>query len=142
LGWNSVSDAGRYLPYHFELRQDAVRFEPGTRSHLGILALGAALDLLTEIGPSRIEQRILGLTNELAEGLRSRGAEIVSPWGREERSGILTFRLGDAVALSAVLEETGIVVRRRAGGIRLAPHFYNDTEDVGRVLDAVDTYTR
>lgn len=142
LGWNSVTDAERYLPYHFELREDAGRFEPGTRSHLGILALGAALDLLAEVGPDRIEQRILYLTDELAEGLRSRGAEILSPWGRDERSGILTFRLGDAGPLSAALEAAGVVVRRRAGGIRLAPHFYNDRDDVARVLDAIDAHLR
>lgn len=142
LGWNSVTDAERYLPYHFELRRDAVRFEPGTRSHLGILALGEAVDLLAEIGPASIEQRIMHLTDQLAEGLRKRGAEILSPWKDGERSGILTFRLGDDVRLSAVLQEAGIVVRRRAGGIRLAPHFYNDESDVVRVLDAVDAYRR
>jgi selenocysteine lyase/cysteine desulfurase len=138
LGWKSVTDAERYLPYHFELRPDAARFEPGTSSHIGILALGAALDLLVEVGLDRIETRILQLTAELAEGLRSRGAKILSPWGEEERSGILTFQLGDAAPLLAALEEAGIVVRKRAGGIRLAPHFYNDEDDVSRVLDAVD----
>lgn len=140
LGWKSVRDAERYLPYHFEMRKDAKRFEPGTLSHVGILALGAALDLLFEAGIDEIEQRILHLTAELAEGLRSRGAEIVSPWEEGERSGILTFRLGDAVRLSAVLKEAGIIVRNRAAGVRLAPHFYNDGEDVARVLEAVDAY--
>ena len=142
LGWKSVCDAGRYLPYHFELRNDAARFEPGTSSHLGILALGAALDLLVEVGLDRIEQRILHLTAELAEGVRSRGAEILSPCGNAERSGILTFRLGDAARLSAALEEAGVVLRRRAGGIRLSPHFYNDGDDVARVLDTIDGYLR
>jgi selenocysteine lyase/cysteine desulfurase len=142
LGWRSVTDAGSYLPYHFELRKDAGRFEPGTLSHVGILALGAALDLFAEVGADRIEQRILHLTAELAEGLRSRGADILSPWQDGERSGILTFRLGDSAALAAALEQAGIIARTRAGGVRLAPHFYNSADDIARVLDAVDGYMR
>jgi len=142
LGWKSVTDAGRYLPYHFDLRPDAARVEAGSPAHLGINALGAALDLLLEVGPKAIEQRILEITEKLAEGLRSRGATIVSPWGSGERSGILNFRLGDTKALHTSLTRSGIVSRMRMEGVRLAPHFYNDETDVDRVLDAVDGYCR
>jgi cysteine desulfurase/selenocysteine lyase len=142
LGWKSVHDADRYLPYHFELRDDAARFEPGSPPHLGIAALGASLELLLEVGAEPIERRILGLTEALAEGLRSRGASVVSPRGPAQRSGILTFRLGDPGELLGHLSDAGVVARVRAGGVRLSPHFYNDDDDVCRVLDAVDSYRR
>ncbi len=140
LGWKNVKDAGRYLPYHFDLRDDAGRLEEGTPAQLGIQALGAAVDLLLEVGPRAIEARILAFTAELAEGLQRRGATILSPLGDAERSGILTFRLGDPAALHAALTRAGIVVRQRAGGIRLAPHFYNSRDDAERVFAAVDAY--
>ena len=73
-----------------------------------------------------------------AEGLRERGATIVSPWERSERSAILNFRLGDPESILKAFAEARIVARPRGGGIRLAPHFYNDDDDVARVLDAVD----
>ncbi len=133
LGWKSVREPEAFLPYHFELRPDASRFEPGTPPYLGIHALGAALDLLHEAGPAAIEARVLELTALLAHGLRQRGAEILSPWGETERSGILTFRLGDdPEALARNLVKHGILCRVRAGGVRLAPHFYNDENDVAR----------
>jgi selenocysteine lyase/cysteine desulfurase len=138
-GWHSVTDADTYLPYHFNPRPDAAKFEPGSPSHLSTHALGAAIDLLLEIGPQQIEQRLLELTDRLAAGLRARDAHVVSPWETAQRSGILVFRLGDdPQALCAELNRRGFVVRVRGGGIRVAPHFYNNEDDIDRLLAALD----
>jgi cysteine desulfurase/selenocysteine lyase len=138
-GWKSVTDADTYLPYHFNPRPDAAKFESGTPPQLGIHALGAAIDLLLEIGVANIEQRVLEITDRLGVGLRARGAELVSPWERDARSGIVVFRLGDEPQrLSAALNQRGFIVRMRGGGIRVAPHFYNDEDDIDRFLAALD----
>jgi selenocysteine lyase/cysteine desulfurase len=138
-GWKSVTDADTYLPYHFTPRPDAAKFEPGSPSVLGTYALGAAIDLLLEVGPDHIEARLMELTERLAIGLRSRGAEIVSPWGTGERSGIVVFRLGDdPQRLCTELIRQGFIVRVRSGGIRVAPHFYNNEDDIDRLLAALD----
>jgi cysteine desulfurase/selenocysteine lyase len=138
-GWKSVRDADVYLPYHFDPRPDAAKFEPGSPSVLSTYALGAAIDLLLEIGVDQIERRLSELTDRLAAGLRERGAELVSPWGENERSGIVVFRLGDdPQRLWTELTQRGFVVRVRSGGIRIAPHFYNNEDDIDRLLAALD----
>ncbi len=138
-GWKSVTDADTYLPYHFNPRPDAAKFEPGSPPQLGTHALGAAIDLLLEVGPEHIERRLLEITNRLAAGLRACGAEIVSPWETDARSGIVVFRLGDdPQRLSTELNQRGFIVRSRGGGIRVAPHFYNDEDDIDRFLSALD----
>jgi len=138
-GWKSVTDADTYLPYHFTPRPDAAKFEPGSPSVLSTYALGAAIDLLLEVGPATVEARILSLTDRLADGLRRRGAEVLSPWGADERSGIVVFRLGDdPQALCRGLIDRGFIVRVRSGGIRVAPHFYNNADDIDRFLAALD----
>ena len=138
-GWKSVTDADTYLPYHFNPRPDAAKFEPGSPSVLSTYALGAAIDLLLEVGAGRIERRLIDLTNRLGAGLRARRAEIISPWGAGERSGIVVFRLGnDPQRLCAELIRRGFVVRVRSGGIRVAPHFYNNEDDIDRLLAALD----
>ena len=142
LGWNSMRDPNRYLPYRFDLRDDAARFEPGTAPHLGIHALGAAIELLLAVGSAAIEARILDRTKCLAEGLRSRGAVVRSPWEPHERSGILTVELGDAAGLQAALRDAGVIARVRLGGVRLAPHAYASDADIAAVLAAVDDYRR
>ena len=140
LGWNSVVNAAAYLPYHFDLRPDAARLEPGSAPHLAIHAFGAAVDLLLEVGLPAIEIRVLELTDRLAAGLQELGATVLSPRAANERSAILTFSCGENRALYRALTDAGIVVRPRLGGIRLAPHFYNDADDVARVLDAVRAF--
>jgi selenocysteine lyase/cysteine desulfurase len=141
LGWKSVTDPDRYLPYHFDLRADAGKFEAGTAQHLSIHALGAAIDLLLEVGVDAIEARVLELTDRLAHGLTELGAQILSPRSPAERSAILTFTLGDDIpALHRAFTEAGIVCRQRLGGVRLAPHFYNDGTDVARVLAAAHEF--
>ena len=138
-GWKSVTDADTYLPYHFTPRPDAAKFESGTPPQLGLHALGAAVDLLLEVGVPSIEQRILEMTERLADGLRARGADIVSPRAPDARSGIVVFRLGDHPdRLAAELNARGCVVRMRGGGIRVAPHFYNNEDDIARFLDILD----
>lgn len=137
LGWKSVTDADTYLPYHFDLRADAGRFEAGTQMHLGVRALGAAVDLLLEIGPAAIEERVLATTDALAAALRGLGATLLSSREPAHRSGILTFQLGDTARLHATLIRHGVTCRRRLDGVRLAPHFYTDADDVARVVAAV-----
>ena len=138
-GWKSVTDADTYLPYHFNPRPDAAKFEPGSPSVLSTYALGAAIDLLLEVGPDRIEDHLLELTDRLGAGLRARGAQVVSPWGAGERSGIVVFRLGnDPQRLCTALINQGFIVRVRNGGIRVAPHFYNNEDDIDRLLAALD----
>lgn len=140
-GWKSVTDADTYLPYHFLPRPDAGKFEPGSPSVLSTQALGAALDLLAEVGPRNIEARLLQLTDRLAAGLRARGAEIVSPWNPDERSGIVVFRPStDPQRLCSALVGEGFIVRVRGGGIRVAPHFYNNEDDIDRLLTALDRH--
>lgn len=141
LGWKSVTDANAYLPYHFDPRSDAGKFEPGSPSTLSTVALGAALDLLLEVGPAVVEQRIMDLTGYLAAGLRRRGMEVVSPWEDQQRSGIVVFRLpdgADPAALAEALNAAGVIVRIRGGGIRVAPHFYNNDDDVERLFAVLD----
>jgi len=137
VGWKSVSDADTYLPYHFELRPDAAKFEPGSQMHLGIRAFGAAVDLLLDIGPAVIEAAVLDVTDRLQRELEALGATILSPRGVGETSGILTFALGDTLTLHAALSAAHVICRPRLGGVRLAPHFYANADDVTRVIDVV-----
>ncbi len=138
LGWKSVDDPETFLPYRFEPRRDALKFEPGSPPHLAIHALGAAVQLLLEVGIGEIWNRIRFLTDYLAQGLHALGAEVMSPWGDQQRSGIVVFRLGTSPAqLAQDLIAQGFIVRVRDGGIRVAPHFYNNTEDIDRLLAAL-----
>jgi len=139
LGWKSVTDHGRYVPYHFELKRDAGKFECGSLNFLGIRALGAAVDLVLEIGAGAMESRILEVTGALRDALRRRGHRIISPGEREEWSGITTVETArPAERVVESLRAAGVIASARGGGVRLSPHFYCDDREIGRCVDALN----
>ena len=139
VGWRSVSDNLDFDSYHMDLQPGAGRFEEGTPNTPGIFALGAALDLLFEIGIDEIEQRVLHLTDELVQGLVDGGAELLSPRDEGQASGIVAFRVRDEAPVATVkrLHQAGISAAARRGMVRASPHFYNDSEDLQRLLAAL-----
>ena len=135
-GWLGVRRPRSYLDYDPTPRADAGRFEEGTLNLYGIAGLGASIERFLELGPARVEKRILDLTDLLEKGLRSRGCEIISPRGKGECSGILCFR-HPAVRTEELFERlmaARVVVSLREGAIRLSPHFYNTAGEAERVL--------
>jgi selenocysteine lyase/cysteine desulfurase len=138
LGWKSVTDHGRYLPYHFEIKREAAKFECGSLNFLGIHALGAAIELVLEVGADAMERRVLDVTGALRDALAGRGYRLISPGEREAWSGITTVATaGTPERVVAELRTRRIVASARAGGVRLSPHFYCDERDIGRCVDAL-----
>src|SRR5262249_35366785 len=75
---------------------DARAFElGGTANYPGNVVLGAAVELLNEVGPGRIAEHVVGLGEYLIEGLLQLGTQVVSPREPEARSGIVTFTLDE-----------------------------------------------
>src|SRR5690606_10014225 len=93
-----------------------------------------SLELFLELGPARIEQHVLSLTDELRGWAAShRDFEVLTPEAASKRAGIVAFRTRDVAADSARLRVAGVVHSVREGAIRLAPHFHNTREDLQRV---------
>jgi selenocysteine lyase/cysteine desulfurase len=138
IGWKSVVDASRYLPYHFELKPDAQKFECGSLNFLAIHALGAAIDLVFTVGVDAIERDVLALTAHLREGLVARGMTLVSPDAAQERSGITTVRTAEAPdVVVRRLRAADVLASPRGGGVRFSPHFYCTRDDVARCHEAL-----
>lgn len=139
VGWRSVTDPQDFDRYHLDLKPDAGRFEEGTPNVPGIFALGAAIDLVLELGVDAIWERVQGLVARLASGLEARGARVLSPRGPGEGSGILSFLWRDEEPrhTAARLRAERIFVVARRGGVRASPHFYNDDVEIERLVQAL-----
>ncbi|HSO76615.1 MAG TPA: aminotransferase class V-fold PLP-dependent enzyme, partial [Blastocatellia bacterium] len=94
VGWTSVKDYDRFshgaFDYKLDYRDGALRFECGSLNTVGVYGLGAALDLFHEVGPARIEEYVLGLSDYLAEGLTGKGYEVFGQRTPGETSAIVT----------------------------------------------------
>ncbi|WP_019626215.1 aminotransferase class V-fold PLP-dependent enzyme [Thioalkalivibrio sp. ALJT] len=137
-GWNMLAHAGDFANPGIAPATSARRFEPGSPNLLGIHALNASLGLLLETGLDTIDHEIREHWLYLADGLRARGCEILTPPGR--RAGILTFRppVQDLEGLYARLQGRGILCALRGGGIRFAPHFYLTRAQLDQALEELD----
>lgn len=141
VGWKSVTEEEDFFRLHFDLKPDALRFEPGTMNVAGIYALGAAIELLLEAGVEKICEHVLALNDLLFQGLKARKFRIVSPMEEKERSGILSFiPSSDPKPLYKFLTKKKIMVSLRDRMIRLSPHFYNNMDDVNHFFQALDRY--
>ncbi len=139
IGWKSVQNEFDFDHPEFKLKTDALRFEEGSMNLLGIFGLGAAIELLFEVGISNIENRVLALGELIIREAEKRGFVILTPKVREERGGNITFSGNfDPVKMRDALREKGIMVNARGGGIRVSPHFYNTEEEISAFFEALD----
>ena len=140
FGW-----AMREAPYDFESEgwspaSTARRFEAGTPNMIGIHALDASLEMFEEVGIRSVEERLAANLAFLESALLDLpDVEIVSPRDPARRAGILTFRhsrIAGARLHSALMQER-VICAARAGGVRLAPHFYTPRTVLEAALERV-----
>ncbi|HEY8635537.1 MAG TPA: aminotransferase class V-fold PLP-dependent enzyme [Candidatus Dormibacteraeota bacterium] len=143
VGVMSVAAHDQYFDLDLTFAPSARRFEESVVSLMDTAALGAALELLLEVGPDVIEKRVLDLSARLAGGLDEYGYELIEPWPRTraESSGIICFRKPGATHIEVLRDLTAahVVARTHRDFVRLSPHFYNTEEEIDRVLDVLAT---
>jgi cysteine desulfurase / selenocysteine lyase len=139
MGWTNIDRQRKFIGCPTDLLPDARRFEAGSLNTNGIYGLRAAIDLILEIGIEEISSRALQVATTLAEGLKTLGWTLGSP--EPIASPILGATPPD-VEKSLLwwhrqLEEKTVITAPREGFIRFSPHFYNDDDEVARVLQAL-----
>jgi len=144
LGWKSVASSKDYASLVQELSPSAKRYEPGSLNASGICGLHAALKLISDCGIDAISKRTRMLRGRIESGLRAQGHQVLGRHGEDGPTGIVSFRhqAEDLGELAKRLDAESFVLSTRtdvAGHpcIRVAPHFYNTTEEVDRFLSRV-----
>jgi cysteine desulfurase / selenocysteine lyase len=138
VGWNSVVGATNFSQIRFDLKPHAGRWESGSLNVAGIMALGASLAWMLEIGIDAISQRVLELTDHLCQKVDASGRlKVYSSRAAGEASAIVSI-LGpegqDLPSLVARCRGEGIVINQRGGRLRVSPHFYNTTEELDKLV--------
>ncbi|WP_245713813.1 aminotransferase class V-fold PLP-dependent enzyme [Nocardia vaccinii] len=128
------------------------RLEGGTHNIPGILALGAALDVLDEIGLDVIAEHNRVLTRRLIDGLRPQPGLEFSPGPAhapcENGYGTVSFTLAGigSADLGFVLAEAGFLVRTGAhcvppargrsdaDSVRVSTHIYTSADEIDRFV--------
>ena len=138
IGWRSHHDWRRVDWLHEgapELMDGAEKYEAGMLASLPLYALAASLELMFELGPERIEERVLGLAREVRVRICALGGEPL-PY---DNTAIVAARFPgrDASELAARLKQQRVLVSARHGLLRVSTHFYNNEADLDRFTEAL-----
>lgn len=139
VSWMSGEDPFAMRNDSYTLRPDAAaRAEIGCPHFAGIFALGAATGRLLELGPANVERRALALNRRLTERLTEAGRQVLSPLAREAaRSAETLVRADNPRRTVAHLAARSVAVSIKPEGFRVATHFFNDEDDIERLLAAL-----
>jgi selenocysteine lyase/cysteine desulfurase len=138
LGWRSHRDWRNVDNLHHgvpELTGSAEQYEGGWVAFALLCAMEASIDLMLEIGPEVIEERVLELAGKTREMLREKGASV-----QECRSPIVAARFEDrdVSRLASELKDKRVLVAARRGQLRVSPHFYNNEQDLETLRRALN----
>ncbi len=140
IGWTCVQNEFDFAHPGFRLKSNALKFEEGSMNVMGIVGLGAALELLAEVGIGRIQNRVLELGDAIIGEAKKRGLRLLTPRGQQDRGGNITVAGDfDPLVMRDFLREKGIMVSARGGGLRISPHFYNNEEEIMACFDILQS---
>ncbi len=139
IGWMSMDEPFAMQNDVTHVRADAAaRAELGCPHFGGIFALGASVEYSLQTGPQQIEQRALALNKHLTDSLTVAGWRVLSPLDAEAyRSAETLVAMAEPERVVRHLYQRGIAVTQKPEGIRVATHFFNNEDDIARLVAAL-----
>jgi cysteine desulfurase/selenocysteine lyase len=136
LGWLSVEEPFEMRNDEFRPRHDAAsRVELGCPHFAAIFSLGASVDLINENGIENIQTRALELNRLLTSRLTEDGWRVLSPLQNENaRSAETLIQVEKPGEVVRSLFRRGVVVTEKPEGIRAATHFFNNEDDIEKLI--------
>jgi selenocysteine lyase/cysteine desulfurase len=117
---------------------DARRFDMGERDHFISMEMASiGMEMMAEWGTAAVTERLLMLTERIAEGVRDLGVSV--PERSVRAPHILSLGFGDGMPIGLIegLASEGIYVAARLGRMRISPHVFNDEEDADKFVVAL-----
>ncbi|HUS35890.1 MAG TPA: aminotransferase class V-fold PLP-dependent enzyme [Verrucomicrobiae bacterium] len=142
-GWHNIRCPNYVAQERLNYRTDARRYEAGTANLVGLAGLGAAMDLLLEIGIESIAAEALRKRAWIVPELQAKGYEVLQANAAKENQGaMISFHKqgADLAAVHQKLKDANILISLRGDRsgrklLRISPHFYNTDSELKRVLD-------
>ncbi len=134
-GWLGDKEPFRFDYREYQAPKTARRFDLGSPNFVGYVVLEKTLELISKIGIRKIENRNKSLAKLLIESVEGDIVVASSLINNEPMSPIVSLRIDDAENVYKKLREKKIIVALRKGNIRVSPHFYNNEQDIEKLLN-------
>lgn len=144
-GWMSDDQRFNTEKPVLRLREDAGRFELGFPTVSGICGIGLVAEQYNRLGREDIEAYVLGLMEDLSDQIGNLdGVEMLHHYEKKNRSAIADIVLSQRIGLTdEELQKRGVFAHVRPFGddgkqlMRVSLHYYNNKEDVDRLIGAI-----
>ena len=138
VGWISVDTPWNFEDLEQSFKSNALAWETGTGCSSLFYGLEQSTTLLKETGVEKIETHLESLTDYFCEIVSGLYYEIVSSRAPGEKSQIVCIRNRSGlspISIANHLVERGIIVSPRNDRIRIAPHFFNTSEEIEKLVE-------
>ncbi len=129
-------DFSRLIEYRGEYQDGARRFDAGERSQFHLTPMAVeSLSLIYELTVPAIFAHVTSLVADIYEGLQGLGFNLPpAQFLAGHMLGARHRHWPDMNPLVKRLRDRGVHVSARGSAMRIAPHLYNDRQDVARLL--------
>ena len=115
-------------------------FEPGHQDTLNFGSLLTAIRFMEKIGIKRIEEAVTAISTEAKQAFRDKNILQPEVSKRAFHSSIFNIKGDDA--LFQYLKTNNIICSQRGEGLRVSFHYYNSSEDLHKLLRALEKYKK
>jgi len=134
-GWFATREPFSFDLEHLDYHPTARRLEHGTPPAPVAFVAQGGLDIITEVGPARIRERMGELSDRVIAGADEMGLEVRTLRDRHARGGLVNVKVGDeARKVCHALLDRDVCTDYRGDGLRISPHFFNTEDDVDRLF--------
>ena len=121
--------------------ESARRYDMAERDHFISLEMAAVgIETVDGLGRAKVEARLRTLTDEIAQGLAQLGNKVSLPDPRLRAPHIMSVGFPGGMPadlIAAARSRQGLCRARGIGRLRISPHVYNDSHDVGALVAAL-----
>jgi cysteine desulfurase/selenocysteine lyase len=141
VGWKGTEHPFDFQPQSLTLAEDARKFELSTIAYSSAAGLGRSVEMLLGVGIPVIAGHARTLARQLVQAVEPHGWRPFRTLGTAAASDhIVSIRhptLDPHAVQARLVEQHGIVVGSRGGGLRVSLHAYNDSTDVAALGSAL-----
>lgn len=137
-GWQSVEKPWDFDDLEQDFKPNSLAWETGMGGSALFYGLEQSLKLLHHTGVEKIASYLEKLTDFLCEIMPTDRYEIISSRAKSEKSQIVCIKSRNGLSSCEIAEHLGrenIIVSSRGINIRIAPHFFNNFEDIQRLVE-------
>ncbi|MCY3411202.1 MAG: aminotransferase class V-fold PLP-dependent enzyme [Candidatus Heimdallarchaeota archaeon] len=146
IGWmgvdNPFEDLFNSLRTSLHRPSDARKFQFGTPYPVGAYTAVAGMKKVDSIGVNRIYKHNMNITRELIDLALDADFTLLNPTDDDKRGAIVNIQIKDAKNKAKYLQNNNFVLDARANGLRVAPHFYNNSDDIYLLFNEIQQFEK